>query len=475
MIFRFRNLGPIEDASLELGGLTIIAGRNNTGKTYLAYTLYGLLQQRAGWPDSPSEERRPGANATSDDDAAPPGSEAFDSARIATALAHCGHASMSVDGATLSGLRSALSATLDADFSESLVRRVLRASHGDFEDARLEVEWSTEFPRTVEPIIVRARGVGAISVEFDGARVSFRADGATGRDPALYENGAAVAFRHLLLSSLPTPFVLTAERFGISLFYRELDFTKNTLVKILQEMDQRAGRKRDVPFWIIDRATSRYANPIQDHIDYTRSLPDLSREASEIQKSKLFNDIKDMMDGHYRISEGEVRFVSKGRNGDRVNLPLHQASASARGLADLYFYLRHAAHRDHLLIVDEPESHLDTENQVRLAHLLSRIVKSGIRVLVTTHSDYIVKEVNNLLMLGRLNLGRAARRKIGYREDVGLEEQDVRAYVAEGGGLRKCRADAYGLDFPVFDTTIDSINERSADLTACVMESESSE
>ncbi len=37
---RFQNIGPIKDAELELGDLTIIAGQNNTGKTYLVYTLY---------------------------------------------------------------------------------------------------------------------------------------------------------------------------------------------------------------------------------------------------------------------------------------------------------------------------------------------------------------------------------------------------------------------------------------------------
>ena len=41
LTFTFKNIGPIEKAELELGDLTIIAGRNNTGKTYLTYTLYG--------------------------------------------------------------------------------------------------------------------------------------------------------------------------------------------------------------------------------------------------------------------------------------------------------------------------------------------------------------------------------------------------------------------------------------------------
>ena len=48
-IFRFQNLGPIKEAELELGDLTIIAGRNNTGKTYIAYALYGFLKR---WPYS---------------------------------------------------------------------------------------------------------------------------------------------------------------------------------------------------------------------------------------------------------------------------------------------------------------------------------------------------------------------------------------------------------------------------------------
>ena len=45
MKFRFKNIGPIKEAELELGDLTIIAGYNNTGKTYLVYTLYGFLQK----------------------------------------------------------------------------------------------------------------------------------------------------------------------------------------------------------------------------------------------------------------------------------------------------------------------------------------------------------------------------------------------------------------------------------------------
>ena len=39
----FKNIGPIKKAELGLGDLTIIAGQNNTGKTYLTHTLYNFL------------------------------------------------------------------------------------------------------------------------------------------------------------------------------------------------------------------------------------------------------------------------------------------------------------------------------------------------------------------------------------------------------------------------------------------------
>ena len=50
--FRFKNIGPVNDAEVELGDLTIIAGRNNTGKTYMVYTLYGFLKTWKSWFDA---------------------------------------------------------------------------------------------------------------------------------------------------------------------------------------------------------------------------------------------------------------------------------------------------------------------------------------------------------------------------------------------------------------------------------------
>lgn len=44
MVIRFQNLGKIKETELDLRQLTVIIGPNNSNKTYLAYSVYGLWQ-----------------------------------------------------------------------------------------------------------------------------------------------------------------------------------------------------------------------------------------------------------------------------------------------------------------------------------------------------------------------------------------------------------------------------------------------
>lgn len=83
--------------------------------------------------------------------------------------------------------------------------------------------------------------------------------------------------RILLGSCLLTPFVLTSERTGISLFYKELDLSKNILVEHLSD----SSKKGINPFRLLNSMRSRYAEPIKDNID-------IVRDADTIAKQKVF-------------------------------------------------------------------------------------------------------------------------------------------------------------------------------------------
>ena len=202
------------------------------------------------------------------------------------------------------------------------------------------------------------------------------------------------AFIVLYWPNLFDPFILSAERLGISLFYKELDFTKNRFMDVFQKLSDNDVRKNiEVFLKLMDQASSFYAQPIKDNINYTRALEFIQNKRSKLFGNKLFDNIKEMLGGYFKYEGNGIRFISKSRKKGKFNIPLHTASSSARGLSDLYFFLKHKADVNQLLIIDEPESHLDT------ARLLVRCVNNGLKVLITTHSDYIVKEFNNLIML----------------------------------------------------------------------------
>ena len=450
--FRFNNIGPVTKAELELGDLTIVAGRNNTGKTYMAYTLYGFLKS---WKDQDVDEL---AGSTMDS--------------LVASLMERGHVRLTVSTATLDSERRRVIGVLAEMFSQDGLHGVFSSRRDAFEGASIEVDVGQLPSQNVVCYDAPLSHGGVLSLSYDGQEIIVEMSKAE-EHLRIFEVTDALSqlFLQVLFPDLPSnPFVLSAERFGISLFRVELDFTKNNLVDLLQRIGDDKDKGSSLPFLFIDKTTSRYALPIKDNIDYTRSIPDL-REKSQVYGERLFDRISEMMGGYYRVSgDGDIRFGSRRRAG-AFDIPLHRASSSARGLSDLYFFLRHTAEEDHLLIVDEPESHLDTANQRLLARLLARLTRAGLRVLITTHSDYLIKEINNLVMLSRpIRDKRAVAKTFNYRADDYLDAASIRAYVAEDGGLTRCTVDEFGIDVPMFDETIDDINTAANELSSRVAE-----
>ena len=452
--FRFSNVGPVKDAALKLGRLTVIAGRNNTGKTYITYALYGFLKSWTSWATAPNVLENT--------------SEYFPSVATMTEDLHeTGHSEIPVSSSELARQRRLLARKIGQAFS-SRFRDVFNSRKDSFSDAEIVVEIDELMQNPLPSPATLRFGPHIIRIRHDGEKIIAEISSAddSSFDSYSYSDAPAVAYGIFLLRDVfPHPFILSAERLSISLFYRELDFAKNQLVDFLQRYANDV-RRRLPPYSFIDRTTSRYATPIKDNIDFTRSIPDLPRNPSPLASYKLFDDIKEMVQGYYSNANDDIRFISKARKTGHFNIPLHLASSSARGLSDLYFYLRYSAQQGQLLIIDEPESHLDTFNQVQFARLLSRFGGSGLHVVISTHSDYIIKELNNLIMLSRdIPDKKKISKRLGYCPEDELIAGNVRGYVAEYGGITACNIGPYGIEMPVFDITIDDINKAAIELS----------
>ena len=292
--FRFEHIGPVAEAELELGDLTIVAGRNNTGKTYLVYTLYGFLKTWINWPG-------PAPSVPEQTEARSGAAERYSIfEKLIGSIREGGEARIAVERRMLGQERSKIMESLTRSFSKDVLAGVFSAHPDTFTDASFQVVLDNEGPDDSSiRVIPHGNDVlpGELSLEYDGEYITVTGllpQTARARSSEVRRNLLWRSYRFGLFPELAQidPFVLSAERFGISLFYKELDFTKNRLVDLLQKMGDRNGRDLHLPFALMDEAASRYALPIKHNIDYTRDIPDLVKRKGEFHEERLFKSLQ---------------------------------------------------------------------------------------------------------------------------------------------------------------------------------------
>ena len=56
-----------------------------------------------------------------------------------------------------------------------------------------------------------------------------------------------------------------------------------------------------------------------------------------------------------------------------------------------------------IIFIEEPEAHLHPINQIKLMKSFTKLVKSNIKLVIASHSNYIFNELNNRVLAGELN------------------------------------------------------------------------
>lgn len=97
-----------------------------------------------------------------------------------------------------------------------------------------------------------------------------------------------------------------------------------------------------------------------------------------------------------RANTGEMPQLVYEQSGNL--LPLNRASAMVTDLAPLSLWLQRLVRPGDLLIIDEPESHLHPEAIRLVARALVRVVNAGVKVLCTTHSSVLIHQISNCML-----------------------------------------------------------------------------
>lgn len=412
--FRFKDLGVIRQADLTLGELTIVCGKNNSGKTYAAYAVYGFLDY---WHNS---------------DRVPTGL----SKELIAQLLKKSTLTVPVNE-IMKNFNNTLKRS-SRDYSR-IINDVFAGNRRLFRNT--EVEVTAERGDGVDTdIIIKDAKIGSTRhaiLEVKAAhtkkdvQISLlvnEEDRVLLPDSFVSRMLDAAIRESLLKSQFPKPFIASAERTGSAIFQKELDFTRNRLVDLIGEK-----MPNGIPISLWGRFKADYPIPVRKNVDFIRGIPSIINEESVFAEKHphVLSLFREIIEGEYKVTKAdEILYVPSGKGG--VPLTMAESSSAVRSLLDIGFYLRHIAQPGDILVIDEPELNLHPDNQRLVARLLAALVNCGIKVFMTTHSDYIIKELSILIMLNAKDPRIKEIADVeGYASNLLLSHRKMKVYVAE--------------------------------------------
>ena len=433
-----RNFGPIVNAEIDLRPLTVFVGPSNTGKSYLAILIYALHQhfsgrssaapglsrftQRARFPRNEvwefSRQDIDSLTAWAEQTFAP--RKERDTSRIsmpapiADVIRRALEAHNDVSGDLLQG---EIMRCFGIDEARKLIRkksktgaRIVLRKHSSKDLTLSRNEMTIKNKKTQFGIEI-AKGT-PIQIVFDqwreyelndlyhmGREEMANQTEKTSAPSSLSSWWASQMVGVLADCSLPdlvdplhhTAFYLPADRTGVM-------HTHSAVVSAA-----------------IEAATMRGLSPTPAAPMLSGVLADFLRQLIELgdpehrrpkPRHHLDSRIEEaMLSGSVNVRAAAVtgypRFTYRP-NGWTEDLPLMNASSMVSELASVVLYLRHIVEAGNVLIVEEPESHLHPGMQVEFTRQLVRLVRSGVRVVVTTHSDWVLEELANVVLRSKL-------------------------------------------------------------------------
>lgn len=439
MKLKIKNLGAVKEIILDLDKpLSVFCGQNGTGKTWVGYAVWAALHKNKSSSlmsvSKVGEENLEAANSFLVDI-----SLLWDYLQQIT----------SNTKKDLTRLFSIEESNEQLYFGDTEIE--LLETFEEFQERILNIETNWEgyvlniSTREHELLSFRKKA-GSLSVELSLQRVATEQDFRFLRDFSKFQ-----IYGHLALQPISDTVIFPVERSAIFSFGREL-----TTVK--KQFD--FARKSPTKF-STENITTIYPEPIEDAIDFSSDLIQIKKIKSEYYDFAVEIETE-LLNGKVSVSSQGIAQFSPAQS-KKIKLSVHQSSSIVKSLLPLVVYLKHRARKGDLIIIDEPELNLHPANQITLVRVFARLIHAGLRLLISTHSDYIIREINNLIMIadGSDDVRQVAQEQFGYDTQIErISAKDIGVYMFQfPKGSRKAevtevKPDESGFAVSILDDTI---------------------
>ena len=400
-----KNFGPIEKAEIDLRPLTVFVGESNTGKTYLAALIYALHQNFGGISQFPWA----GSIAS------------YFSFFYRSRDRYPQNRREALEQETLEVLEKLNMPGCPFKFSD-LPQQVSTRSKSrltDQEDFKNELERCFDLESASK--LIRFTGSRGNEMEVS---LSVRDRDQTYWD---FEARAAGSADPTITGHINPDMILLDANDSM----RETEFNEiSDVERLFQTLRTRRWRTGDsyylpaarsgimqshgvIATALIKRATrigldrlevSTFSGMIADFLEQIVQYKERKRSSTRI--SRVAEQLEtELLEGKIEVkrptSDAYPEFMYRPDQAEEA-LRMSHSSAMVSELAPLVLFLRGIVGRGDLLIIEEPESHLHPGAQTKIAQTLAGLVRAGVRVLITTHSNWLLQQIGNLIREGEL-------------------------------------------------------------------------
>ena len=388
-----KNFGPIAEARIDLHPLTVFVGPSNTGKTYFSTLIYVLDGVFTGHSKFPGRFKRLGIHGFND-----LLNQNWNAIRSILKKLNTSNESIK-----FSDLPPEIRASLESDlkdpeitanelkrcFDLNSITELIRLKNGQRREMNISLE-------------VKRENLRLWNFKLEGCESNLVARGSVNEDLMIYDKDSLVSPSHkeLDIDDLFFWAAIELDRHREKRFY--LPAARSGIMQshrvIASSLVERATRGGLTPLEI-PTFSGIVADFMQQLILYEES------QAPEKEITRLAGAIEsDVLAGQILIKptpSGYPEFLYRPQE-TKEDMHLTRAASMVSELAPVVLFLRGGIRPGDTLIIEEPEAHLHPGAQTEIALTLSGLVRAGVRVVVTTHSDWLLKEIANLIRIGDL-------------------------------------------------------------------------
>lgn len=428
MKIQLKNIGPISEADIELSGLTVIGGLNNSGKSTVGKALFLIIKAFIAKEQEFTYERRGEISEITSE---------LTSEMRATVGSAIGYAtvSMSIDRALNSLGTQRLTLEEATIFISDLERRIIDSvsrnlymrthGRGNSLNPSSDFEIDPKITATVSKYLARIKSIISASVD----------------DTTMYQT----AFGRMINSVFQGEIVnkrFRSRQGVISLTDKNhCDIIKAVIKgkRIVASIDPNTTFEVftdatfiESPFVLNNKSLigSRFYNGHNDleFIDYPSQdlIQKLNLAIRKAQSNSFENDVSNKIEG---TIDGKVYFDSNTddflyRFGNSISIKIANTASGIKVLGILQMLANGGIFAPNsLLIIDEPEVHLHPEWQLIYAEIVAILVKNNVYCLVSSHSPYFIKALTHFST--KLGIQELTKFYLSNRTDEGVFFEDV--------------------------------------------------